>query len=93
MAGLGGSRLALALETDGLVGHEVTCDGVGGSGQSEANDNTEGDQLGGDLAELAQSLGDGVTDLVLGGNGGHLAHSRAESAESERRTHFDGICL
>lgn len=36
----GGSGLALALETDGTIGHEVAGDRVGGSSQSEANDDT-----------------------------------------------------
>lgn len=68
----------LALETDGLVDEQVTCDRVAGSEDSEANDNTEGNQLSGDLAESSKALRDSVGSLFLVG---HRAHHAAGGLE------------
>lgn len=80
---------ALALKADGAINHEVADAGVAGSENGEADDDTEGDQLGRDPPELAEPLRDGVAGLVLARDGRPHAEGRAESPESESRTHLD----
>jgi hypothetical protein len=99
-----GSR-ALAVETDGLVDHELADQGVAGSDTSNTDDESEREQLNGDVLELSETLGDGVASLVLLGNGSPQASrrseehargrahkhaaSRPEHAESNGGVHFD----
>jgi hypothetical protein len=51
---------ALSSETEVLVDDELAGNGVAGSTESEANNDSEGVQLRRDLLELSESLRDGV---------------------------------
>lgn len=52
--------LALSGKTQGLVGGDLAAHGVYGSEDSGGQDNTERNQLWGDLLEGSEALGDGV---------------------------------
>lgn len=52
-------------KTEGLVGHELIGAGVNGSSNGDTKDETEREQLRGDLLQSAQTLRDGVSALAL----------------------------
>lgn len=79
---------ALSSETEVLIDDELAGDGVAGSAESEANNDSEGVQLRRDLLELSESLRDGVASLVLLGDGSQHARRLPEHSENSGRTHL-----
>lgn len=77
----------LALETDRAVGHKVAEAGVASSEDGKTHDNAEGEQLGRDRLESTESLGDGVSGLLLFWHGPHHAGSRPEHPEGPSGIH------
>lgn len=56
---------AVAVQTEGLVGHELAGAGVDGSTDGDTKDQTERDQLRGNSLQSAQTLRDSVGALVF----------------------------
>lgn len=79
----------LSLETDGLVNDQVTGDGVASRADGEADDDTKGNQLGGDVLKASEALGDSVGRLLLLRNGPHHAGGGPEHPQRARSKHFE----
>ena len=78
----------LSGQTEVLINDELARDGVAGSAESEANDDSERVQLRRDLLELSETLRDGVASLVLLGDGSQHARRLPEHSKSSGRTHL-----
>lgn len=81
-------RRSLSAQTEVLVNPEFAGARVAGGGNGKSNDGSKGKQLGRDLLELAEALGDGVASLIFFGNRSHQARGLAEHSHGSGGAHI-----